>query len=155
MPDADGNGTPAGSSDVDVVALFEQIQAGLRGGAGQDAAGEPSATRRAELRLAAERWWSVSAERPIPNRGGPLGAVIVLVKKVLKRLMRWYVDPLAHDQRTFNDAALKLVDDVSRDLDWTRERALAAGDALAALQEQLEQAQRRERELQERLLRLE
>src|SRR3954447_11994946 len=155
MPDADGNGVPAGSSDVDVVALFEQIQAELRGVAGQEADAEPSATRRAELRLAAERWWSVSAGRPIPNRGGPVGAAIVLVKKVLKRLMRWYVDPLAHDQRTFNDAALKLVDDISRDLDWTREQALAAGDALRSLQERYDDAQRRARELEERLLRLE
>jgi O-antigen chain-terminating methyltransferase len=140
---------------VDVVALFEQIQAELRGVAGQEADAEPSATRRAELRLAAERWWSVSAERPIPNRGGPLGAVIVLVKKVLKKLMRWYVDPLAHDQRTFNDAALKLVDDISRDLDWTREQALAAGDALRTMQERHDETQRRARELEERLLRLE
>jgi O-antigen chain-terminating methyltransferase len=155
MPEADGNGVAAGSSDVDVVALFEQIQAELRGVAGQEADAEPSATRRAELRLAAERWWSVSAERPILRRGGPLGAVIVLVKKALKRLMRWYVDPLAHDQRTFNDAALKLVDDISRDLDWTREQALAAGDALRAMQERHDDAQRRARELEERLLRLE
>jgi O-antigen chain-terminating methyltransferase len=155
MPEADENGVAAGSSDVDVVALFEQIQAELRGVAGQEADAEPSATRRAELRLAAERWWSVSAERPIPNRGGPLGAVIVLVKKVLKKLMRWYVDPLAHDQRTFNDAALKLVDDISRDLDWTREQALAAGDALRTMQERHDEAQRRARELEERLLRLE
>jgi SAM-dependent methyltransferase len=155
MPDADGNGVPAGSSDVDVVALFEQIQAELRGVAGQEADAEPSATRRAELRLAAERWWSVSAERPIPNRGGPVGAVIVLVKKVLKRLMRWYVDPLAHDQRTFNDAALKLVDDISRDLDWTRERSLQVGDELITLQERYDDSQRRARELEERLLRLE
>src|SRR3954470_23355447 len=162
MPDADGIGTPAGTSDVDVVALFEQIQAELRGVAGTEADAAPSATRRAELRLAAHRWGagpaggaSPPAERPIPRRGGPLGAVIVLVKKVLKRLMRWYVDPLAHDQRSFNDAALKLVDDMSRDLDWTRERALAVGDELIALQERYDEAQRRARELEERLLRLE
>src|SRR3954454_20397530 len=142
MPDAEGNGMPAGTSDVDVVALFEQIQAELRGVAGTEADTAPSATRRAELRLGAERWWSVSAERPIPNRGGPLGAAIVLVKKFLKKLMRWYVDPLAHDQRSFNDAALKLADDMSRDLDWTRERALQVGDELIALQERYDDSQR-------------
>src|SRR5712691_7580931 len=126
VPDDEGIAVTPGTSardDVDVVALFEQIQAELRGVAGTEADAAPSATRRAELRLAAERWRSVSPERPIPRRGGPLGAVVVLVKKVLRKLMRWYVDPLAHDQRSFNDAALKLVDDMSRDLDWTRERA--------------------------------
>jgi O-antigen chain-terminating methyltransferase len=158
VPEDEGIAVTPGTSerdDIDVVALFEQIQAELRGVAGIEADAAPSATRRAELRLAAERWWSVSAERPIPRRGGPLGAAIVLVKKFLKRLMRWYVDPLAHDQRSFNDAALKLVDDMSRDLDWTRERALVVGDELIALQERYEESRRRERELEERLLRLE
>jgi O-antigen chain-terminating methyltransferase len=155
MSDVDENGVPAGTSEVDVTALFEQIQAELRGVAAQDGDAAPSATRRADLRLAAERWWSVSAERPIPRRNGPLGLPVVIVKKSLKKLMRWYVDPLAHDQRTFNDAALKLVDDISRDLDWTRERALRVGDELIALQERYDESQRRTRELEERLLRLE
>jgi len=55
--------------------------------------------------------------------------------------MRWYVEPLAADQRVFNDSALKLVDALS-------ERA----DANAAAREQ---AERIVRELEERLARLE
>ena len=34
------------------------------------------------------------------------------VKAVLRKLMRWYVEPLAYDQRSFNAAVLRLVDDL-------------------------------------------
>jgi SAM-dependent methyltransferase len=55
--------------------------------------------------------------------------------------MRFYVEPLAAEQRAFNDAALKLADALSEELD--RARADRAGDA------------RLLHELEERLLRLE
>jgi SAM-dependent methyltransferase len=55
--------------------------------------------------------------------------------------MRWYVEPLAADQRVFNDSVLKLVDALS-------ERA----DSSTAAREQ---AERLVRELEERLARLE
>src|SRR5438876_2394961 len=55
--------------------------------------------------------------------------------------MRWYVEPLAADQRVFNDSVLKLVDALSERAD-----AAAAGR---------EQAERIVRELEERLTRLE
>jgi hypothetical protein len=34
------------------------------------------------------------------------------VKAVLRKLMRWYVEPLAYDQRSFNAAVLRLLDDL-------------------------------------------
>src|SRR5438876_11939717 len=55
--------------------------------------------------------------------------------------MRWYVEPLAADQRVFNDSVLKLLDALSERAD-----ASAAGR---------EQAERLVRELEERLVRLE
>ena len=60
---------------------------------------------RLSVRDQAERLWPVSAERPIVGKGGP-------VKNVLRRLMRWYVEPAWADQRAFNDAVLKLLDDL-------------------------------------------
>ena len=93
--------------------------------------GAPNSPRPGRL---AERFWPVTAERPAG--GGPKG----VVKRVLRKLMRWYVEPLAADQRVFNDSVLKLVDALS-------ERA----DASAAAREQ---AERLVRELEERLARL-
>ena len=63
----------------------------------------------AQVRLSArdqaERLWAISAERPIAGKVGP-------VKLFTRRFMRWYVEPAFADQRAFNDAVLKLIDDL-------------------------------------------
>jgi SAM-dependent methyltransferase len=119
----------------DVQALFERLKHEVeRAGAGDGAL-------RSRARAAAERFWPVSAEHPIERRPGPKGFVAYPVKQALRRLMRWYVEPLAAEQRGFNDAALKLLDDLSERLD---------GEHAAR-----ERAERLLREVEERLLRLE
>jgi SAM-dependent methyltransferase len=129
------NPAPAGISspeEIDVAALFDRLREELRRGAvHEDSQGAEFASTRA----LAERFWPVTAERPA---GGGLKGV---VKRVLRKIMRWYVEPLAADQRVFNDSVLKLVDALS-------ERA----DASAAAREQ---AERLVHELEERLERLE
>ena len=129
------NPAPAGISspeEIDVAALFDRLREELRRGAvHEDSRGAEFASTRA----LAERFWPVTAERPAG--GGTKGAV----KRFLRKLMRWYVETLAADQRVFNDSVLKLVDALS-------ERA----DASAAAREQ---AERLVRELEERLARLE
>ena len=128
------NPAPAGisSSEIDVSDLFERLREELsRGVAAGDARGGDFAATRA----LAERFWPVTAERE-PG-GGPKG----FAKRVLRKLMRWYVEPLAADQRVYNDSVLKLVDALS-------ERA----DSNAAARERSE---RLVRELEERLARLE
>jgi SAM-dependent methyltransferase len=126
---------PAGISapdDLDVTDLFERLREELRRGAGSGGGAE---SEFAATRALAERFWPVTAEREAG--GGPKG----LVKRVLRKLMRWYVEPLAADQRVYNSAVLQLVDALS-------ERA----DAAAASNER---ARRLLRELEERLTRVE
>ena len=89
---------------TDVAALYARLQQEVRA-AGPRASDIPPAQVRLSIRDQAERLWPVSAERPIVGNGGPL-------KAVLRRLMRWYVEPALADQRAFNDAVLKLVDDL-------------------------------------------
>src|SRR5260370_41441160 len=128
------NAAPAGISspeETDVAALFDRPREELRRGAVQE---DSRGAEFASTRALAERFWPVTAERPAG--GGPKGAV----KRFLRKLMRWYVEPLAADQRVFNDSVLKLVDALS-------ERA----DASAAAREH---AERLVRELEERLPRL-
>jgi 2-polyprenyl-3-methyl-5-hydroxy-6-metoxy-1,4-benzoquinol methylase len=129
------NPAPAGISspeEIDVAALFERLTEELRRGAG---AGASAAAEFASTRALAERFWPVTAER---EAGGGIKG---LVKRALRKLMRWYVEPLAADQRVFNDSVLKLLDALSERAD-----AAAAGR---------EQAERVVRELEERLTRLE
>jgi SAM-dependent methyltransferase len=125
---------PAGisSSDLDVKELFERLREELRRGA---AAGDARGADFAATRALAERFWPVTAERDAG--GGPKG----IVKRFLRKLMRWYVEPLAADQRVFNDSVLKLIDALSEQAD-VNARAR-------------EEAQRLLRELEERLVRLE
>src|SRR5215470_5053342 len=128
------NPAPAGISapdDLDVADLFEQLREELRRGAG----GGGTESEFAATRALAERFWPVSAEREVG--GGPKG----LVKRFLRKLMRWYVEPLAADQRVYNNSLLKLVDALS-------ERADAAAASNARAQQLL-------RELEERLTRVE
>ncbi len=85
-----------------------------RSGADPGAGGEPHESDRLAARAEAERLWPVSADRPLRLRPGVRGGLGTPVKAVLRKLMRWYVEPLAYDQRSFNAAALRLVDDLER-----------------------------------------
>jgi hypothetical protein len=68
----------------------------------------------AAVRGLAERFWPVSADRPLERRPGPKGWLAHQVKRVLRKLMRWYVEPAWAEQRIVNDAMLRLVDDLTR-----------------------------------------
>src|SRR5438128_1929774 len=121
---------------VDVTALFEQLKEELRK-AGADSGGSQGLAARSQ----AERMWAVSAERPIERRRGAKGLVAYALKLVLRPFLRWYVEPLAAEQRSFNDAVLKVVDDLYE----RSHQAASARDSAA----------RTVAELEERLLRLE
>jgi hypothetical protein len=99
------------NGEPDVAALFEQLKQEVRrsGAApGQSGGGDDRHAARAE----AERLWPVSADRSLRLRPGVRGGVGTPVKAVLRKLMRWYVEPVAYDQRSFNAAALRLIDDL-------------------------------------------
>ena len=65
----------------------------------------------------AERFWPVSADKPLERRPGLKGWAAFQVKRVLRKCMRWYVEPALAEQRIVNDALLRLVDDLTRRLD--------------------------------------
>jgi SAM-dependent methyltransferase len=156
MPEREQQTAPtAGISppeQVDVAALFARLREEVRHAPGLDVSnGFNRGVVRTRLRTVAERFWPVTAERPLERRPGPRGAVLLPVKKVLGKLMRWYVEPFAADQRAFNDSALKLVDQLFEEVD-----ALFGhlGRVEGELAERREDA-RRLGELEERLTRVE
>jgi hypothetical protein len=114
LDDTSENGDLAGISSaesVDLSALFEQLKQEVRrSGAAPGEAG--GADDRSAARAEAERLWPVSADRGLRLRPGVRGGIATPVKAVLRKLMRWYVEPLAYDQRSFNAAALRLIDDL-------------------------------------------
>ena len=124
MPSAGAkNGESAGNSSegsVDVDALIERLREEVRR-SGSDPGSTPgtdgSVEERRAARAEAERLWPVSADRSLRLRPGLRGGLGTPVKAVLRKLMRWYVEPLAYDQRSFNAAALRVIDDLQLQVD--------------------------------------
>ena len=98
---------PAAELHADVDRVYEELKRAIDRGARDPAA----------MRGLAERFWPVSADKPLERRPGAKGWVAHQVKRVLRKLMRWYVEPALAEQRIVNDALLRLVDDLTRRLD--------------------------------------
>ena len=97
------------SPQEELTALIAQLRDEVRrSGADPGGGGSDRLAARAE----AERLWPVSADRSLRLRPGVRGGVGTPVKAVLRKLMRWYVEPLAYDQRSFNAAVLRLLDEL-------------------------------------------
>ena len=140
------------SERLDVPALFARLKEELRHAPGLDVSEDVDrGIVRQRLRSVAETTWAVTADRPFERRPGPLGAARHAVKKVLRRLMRWYVEPFAAGQRSFNSVALKLVDELFEEVDLLFTRLVRAEGELDAARER----ERLLHEVDERLTRLE
>ena len=102
---------------VDVEELFQRLKDEVRRSGADPGAAPGSEDERRAARAEAERLWPVSADRALRLRPGVRGGLATPVKAVLRKLMRWYVEPLAYDQRSFNAAALRLIDDLQEQVD--------------------------------------
>jgi hypothetical protein len=102
---------------VDVAALFESLREEVRRSGADPGGGHADPADRRAARAEAERLWPVSADRSLRLRPGMRGGAGTPVKAVLRKLMRWYVEPVAYDQRSFNAAALRLIDDLQEQVD--------------------------------------
>src|SRR5262249_49566823 len=124
------------SEEIDVASLYEQLRVELRRGPsdGSGRAGSMAATR-----SLAERFWPVTAERDVGH--GPK----TFVKRVLRKLMRWYVEPLAADQRVYNDSVLKLIDALSERADSAEAARESSARLVRELEERLARIERRGR----------
>ena len=129
MPvDGAENSESAGVS-VDVEELFRQLKDEVRRSGSDPGAAVGGDDERRAARSEAERLWPVSADRSLRLRPGVRGGLGTPVKAVLRKLMRWYVEPVAYDQRSFNAAALRLVDDLQQQVDRLEAEVAALRDA--------------------------
>jgi hypothetical protein len=106
MPDA----------DLDRAAAVDRVYEELKRAIDRDAR-DPAA-----MRALAERFWPVSADKPLERRPGAKGRLAFQVKRALRKLVRWYVEPAFAEQRIVNDALLRLVDELARRVDELERR---------------------------------
>ncbi|HZS25100.1 MAG TPA: hypothetical protein VFA30_08965 [Gaiellaceae bacterium] len=104
-------------AELDSQSEVDRVYAELRRAIDRDTR-DPAA-----MRGLAERFWPVSADKPLARRPGVKGWAAFQVKRVLRKLVRWYVEPAFAEQRIVNDALLRLVDDLARRVDELERRA--------------------------------
>src|SRR5881394_1543867 len=102
---------------IDIAALYARLRQEIRRTGAVARNGDERHASRAAVRGFAERYWAVTAERPLEAGPGVKGKLSRPVKKLLRPFLRWYVEPLAYEQRMFNDAALKLIDALYEEVD--------------------------------------
>lgn len=106
-------------AEDEIAVILARLQEEVRGGAATADGARTGASWQDPLpaRLDAQRAVSVTADRPfeyMPGVWGRLrGYLLVPVKLVLRKLMRWYVEPLAAHQRAYNTAVLRLIDQLT------------------------------------------
>jgi hypothetical protein len=103
--------------EAEISAIFARLRAEI--GYTRPDKAEPE--RPLAARPQAERTWAVSAERPLerpPNRRGAVQTwIFAPIKRALRKLMRWYVEPLAAQQRSHNLTVLELIDELTERVD--------------------------------------
>ncbi|HEY7003487.1 MAG TPA: class I SAM-dependent methyltransferase [Gaiellaceae bacterium] len=107
------HGKQADPPAIDEIITRLEFELGRSGAGNGRGAAAPSLAARVE----AEKLAGVTADRPYLYKPGLVGRirglVLVPAKFVLRKLMRWYVEPVTVDQRAFNYSVLRLGDALS------------------------------------------
>ncbi len=106
---------PAAVPEDEIAAILTRLREEVRlHPPGARASGDGAALPiRLTARQDAERLWPVSADRPLQRRSGGSETILTPIRSVIRKLIRWYVEPPFADQREFNSAVLALVDDLA------------------------------------------
>ena len=104
------------NQDEEIEAAFADLDARVQASQG---ARVPDEEALREALDEAVRFWPVTADRDFlarPGTGGRLrGVLLIPAKGLLRRLMRWYIEPALADQRRFNAAVLRLLQELARE----------------------------------------
>src|SRR6266508_668801 len=111
MPDEAPETSP-NAGDFDVAALVAELREEIA----RTGPRHRSGARSSSVRVNAP----VAADRHIGGRAGIAGGLYRPVKLLLRKLVRWYIEPVFADQRAYNDALLRLVDDLYDEVDRLR-----------------------------------
>ena len=94
--------------EAEIAAALTQLRERVTNGARARSSG-PSPRQEAEL------YWPVNVERPAGPRS-LRGLALAAPKGLVRRLLRWYVEPALADERRFNEAVLRALDELEERL---------------------------------------
>lgn len=83
--------------------------------------------------------WSVVADRPITSHRKIIGKFIVFGKKVVRKLLRWYINPIAEEVTRFNSYATSAINEMTNKMLLMERNFKVIDRKLRLLEEQLEQ----------------
>ena len=128
---------PSPPDDAEIAAIFERLRGEVAARPSADGPPGGAASPRTDASLSAardqaERYWAVTADRPYLYKPGAWGratrgSLLVPLKAVLRRLMRWYVEPAFAQQRGFNSQVLRALDELSERIDAAQRAARGNG----------------------------
>jgi hypothetical protein len=110
-------------SEHEVDLLAARLREELRPRAPAASGGSPADLRDFHwpARNQAERFWPVTVDRPLLYKPGTWGRIrgtlLAPPKLVLRKLMRWYVEPAFAQQRDFNASVLNALDQLNERID--------------------------------------
>lgn len=68
------------------------------------------------------RNWEIDSEFEIGSKRRVVGGLIVVFKRFTRRVLRWYINPIAHQVRKFNMLVTRTLFDISNNLEQIQER---------------------------------
>jgi len=71
---------------------------------------------------AVSRNWELDSEFEISTRRRRLGGLVVAYKKATRRMLRWYINPIVHQERKFNMLVTRALFDIGNNLDEMEKR---------------------------------
>jgi hypothetical protein len=85
--------------------------------------------------------WEIDSEVPISSRRKYVGRLVIVVKRIVRGLTAWYMNPVIHEIRKYNMLVTRTLFDISKNIDEIKERLdhlEEAQEALEGLEEEKE-----------------
>lgn len=83
--------------------------------------------------------WNIPAYRMLSGGKGPIGRLKVFVKKVLRKIMKFYVEPIASEQTEFNANNVRLLNLINSYMELNDRRIEMLESELEQMKQKLRQ----------------
>jgi hypothetical protein len=78
--------------------------------------------------------WEIDSEVPISSKRRYVGRLVIVVKRIVRGLTAWYMNPVIHEIRKYNMLVTRTLFDISKNIDEIKERLNSLEEAREALE---------------------